>query len=63
MLNVFKTFVFLAILSVLFITTGNLIGGKIGATIALFIVLPMNLIAYFYSDKLVLATSGAIPVE
>ncbi|MCU4138426.1 MAG: Zn-dependent protease with chaperone function [Thermodesulfobacteria bacterium] len=63
MLNVFKTFVFLAILSALFIVTGNLIGGKIGATIALFIALTMNLIAYFYSDKLVLASSGAIPVE
>ena len=63
MLNVFKTFVFLAILSALFIVTGNLIGGKIGATIALFIALTMNLIAYFYSDKFVLASSGAIPVE
>ena len=63
MLNVFKTFVFLAILSALFIVTGNLIGGKIGATIALFIALTINLMAYFYSDKLVLASSGAIPVE
>ncbi len=63
MLNVFKTFVFLAILSALFIVTGNLIGGKTGATIALFIALTMNLIAYFYSDKFVLASSGAIPVE
>ena len=63
MLNVFKTFVFLAILSALFIVTGNLIGGKTGATIALFMALTMNLIAYFYSDKLVLASSGAIPVE
>ena len=63
MLNIFKTFVFLAILSALFIVTGNLIGGKTGATIALFIALIMNLIAYFYSDKLVLASSGAIPVE
>ncbi|RKX61688.1 MAG: protease HtpX, partial [Thermodesulfobacteriota bacterium] len=47
----------------LFIVTGNLIGGKTGATIALFIALTMNLIAYFYSDKFVLASSGAIPVE
>ena len=49
MLNVFKTFVFSAILSALFNVTGYLIGEKTGATIALFISLTMNWIAYFYS--------------
>ncbi len=63
MVNVFKTFFFLAILTVLFIVTGTLIGGKTGATIALIMAGIMNLIAYFFSDKLVLATSGAVPVE
>ncbi len=63
MWNVLKTFFFLAVLSVLFIVVGNLIGGKAGATIALFMALTMNLIAYFFSDKIVLATSGAIPVD
>jgi heat shock protein HtpX len=63
MYNVLKTFFFLAILSVLFIVLGNLIGGKTGATIALFMALTMNFIAYFFSDKIVLATSGAMPVE
>jgi len=63
MWNVVKTFIFLAILSILFIVVGNLIGGKTGATIALFMALTMNLIAYFFSDKIVLATSGAIPIE
>ena len=51
MLNVFKTFVFLAILSALFIVTGNLIGGKIGATIALFIALTINLPRIFRQRK------------
>ncbi|PMP97295.1 MAG: protease HtpX, partial [Thermodesulfobacterium geofontis] len=37
--------------------------GKTGATIALFMALTMNFIAYFFSDKIVLATSGAIPVS
>lgn len=63
MWNVLKTFFFLAILSILFIVVGNLIGGKTGATIALFMALTMNFIAYFFSDKIVLATSGAIPVS
>jgi len=63
MWNVLKTFFFLAILSILFIVVGNLVGGKTGATIALFMALVMNFIAYFFSDKIVLATSGAIPVE
>ncbi|MBO8144053.1 MAG: zinc metalloprotease HtpX [Thermodesulfobacterium sp.] len=63
MWNMFKTFFFLAVLSILFIVVGNLIGGKTGATIALFMALVMNFIAYFFSDKIVLATSGAIPVD
>ncbi len=63
MFNVFKTFIFLAILTVLFILVGSLIGGKTGATIALFMAGIMNFIAYFFSDKLVLAMSGAKPVS
>ena len=63
MWNMFKTFFFLAVLSILFVVVGNLIGGKTGATIALFMALVMNFIAYFFSDKIVLATSGAIPVD
>jgi heat shock protein HtpX len=63
MFNVFKTFLFLAILTVLFIFVGSLIGGKTGATIALFIAGIMNFIAYFFSDKIVLAMSGATPVS
>jgi len=63
MTNVIKTFLFLAILTALFIVVGSLVGGKTGATIALLMALGMNLIAYFFSDKIVLATSGAVPVE
>ncbi|NPA40562.1 MAG: zinc metalloprotease HtpX [Thermodesulfobacteria bacterium] len=63
MINVIKTFVFLAVLTALFLVVGQLIGGKTGLTIALFMALSMNLIAYFFSDKIVLATSGAQPVE
>jgi heat shock protein HtpX len=63
MWNVLKTFLFLAILSILFILVGNLIGGKTGATVALFMALIMNFIAYFFSDKIVLTTTGAVPVD
>jgi heat shock protein HtpX len=63
MWNVLKTFFFLAILSILFIVVGNLIGGKTGATVALLMALIMNFIAYFFSDKIVLATTGAVSVD
>lgn len=63
MWNTIKTFVFLALLTVLFVFVGNLIGGKTGATIALILAGLMNFIAYFYSDKIVLAMSGARPVS
>lgn len=63
MINTVKTFVFLSILTVLFILIGQFIGGKVGATIALFLAGIMNFIAYFFSHKIVLAMSGAQPVS
>ncbi len=63
MFNVIKTFIFLAILTVLFMAVGSLIGGKTGATIALILAGIMNFIAYFFSDKIVLAISRAQPVN
>jgi len=63
MWNTVKTFLFLAILTVLFIFVGSLIGGKAGATIALILAGIMNFIAYFFSDKIVLAISGAQPIS
>jgi len=63
MWNTLKTFFFLALLTVLFVFVGSLIGGKAGATIALILAGLMNFIAYFFSDKLVLAMSGAQPIS
>ncbi len=63
MINTLKTFFFLAILTVLFIAIGSLFGGKTGATIALILAGLMNLFAYFYSHKIVIAMSGAVPVS
>ncbi|MCS7200392.1 MAG: zinc metalloprotease HtpX [Caldimicrobium sp.] len=62
-MNTIKTFLFLSILTILFVVLGQLLGGKVGATIALLLAGLMNFIAYFYSHKIVLAMSGAQPVE
>ncbi|MCS7213812.1 MAG: zinc metalloprotease HtpX [Candidatus Calescibacterium sp.] len=50
-----KTFLLLTILTAFLLFMGNLIGGKTGLTIALIMAGFMNLIAYFFSDKIVLA--------
>jgi Heat shock protein. Metallo peptidase. MEROPS family M48B len=63
MINTAKTFVFLALLTVIFIFFGSLVGGKTGATIALVLAGIMNFLAYFFSHKIVLAMSGAVPVS
>ncbi|MFN4132674.1 MAG: zinc metalloprotease HtpX [Caldimicrobium sp.] len=63
MINTLKTFFFLAILTILFIAVGSLIGGKTGATIALILAGVMNFFAYFFSHKLVIAMSGAQPIS
>ncbi len=60
--NTLKTFILLAALTVLFLIVGDLLGGRYGVTIALFMALFMNLFAYWFSDKLALAMSGAKPV-
>ncbi|MCX7613941.1 MAG: zinc metalloprotease HtpX [Caldimicrobium sp.] len=62
-MNTIKTFLFLSILTILFVVLGQLLGGKVGATIALLLAGLMNFIAYFYSHKIVLAMSGAQPIE
>ncbi len=61
-MNVLKTTFFMALLTVLLIVAGSLIGGQNGATIALMFALVMNLGAYWFSDKIVLAMYGAKPV-
>jgi heat shock protein HtpX len=50
----FKTFLFLSILSIMLIVAGGWIGGMQGAIVAFFVSLLMNIISYWFSDKLVL---------
>lgn len=54
-----KTFLLLTILTAFLLFMGDLIGGRTGLTIALIMAGAMNLIAYFFSDKIVLAMYGA----
>jgi heat shock protein HtpX len=54
-----RSVLLLGVLTGLFLFVGNLIGGKIGMTIALILAGIMNFIAYWFSDKIVLAMSGA----
>ncbi len=61
-MNQAKTFFLMAVLTVLFVWLGNLIGGKQGAMIAFIIAAAMNFFSYWYSDKLVLSMYKAKPV-
>lgn len=58
-LNQVKTALLLTIMSALLLLCGTALGGKGGLTLALAMALIMNFIAYFYSDKIVLAMYGA----
>ncbi len=60
--NTLKTFLLLAALTALFVIVGDLLGGRGGAMVALVMALFMNFMAYWFSDKLALAMSGAKPV-
>lgn len=54
-INTLKTTFFLAVLSVLFIFIGSILGGQNGAAIALVMAGVMNIGAYWFSDRIVLA--------
>ncbi|HEX9830793.1 MAG TPA: zinc metalloprotease HtpX, partial [Thermodesulfobacteriota bacterium] len=50
-----KTAFLLAVLTLVFVYIGNLLGGTTGMTIAFGIALVMNFVSYWFSDKIVLA--------
>jgi len=62
-MNTFKTFIFLAVLTLLFIWIGGLLGGQDGMMVAFFLAGTMNFASYWFSDKIVLALYGAKPVS
>ncbi len=62
-MNQLKTTFFLGLLTGLVMLVGYLLGGQSGMFLALIISAAMNLGAYWWSDKIVLATYGAKPAE
>ena len=57
-----RTTFLLTLLTVLLVLLGHVFGGQMGMVLALGIAILMNGIAYFFSDKIALKTSGAVPV-
>lgn len=62
-MNTVKTVVLMALLTGLFLFVGDLVGGRNGMYIALGLAAVMNLVSYWYSDKIVLAMFRAQPVD
>lgn len=57
-----KTLFLLTALTLLLVVGGDAIAGQQGMTLGLIIAVVMNGVAYFFSDKIALASSGAQPV-
>ncbi|HIE52264.1 MAG TPA: protease HtpX [Armatimonadetes bacterium] len=63
MWNNFKTVVLLTALTLLLVVAGRALGGEQGMIIALALAVLMNFGGYWFSDKIVLAMSGARPAD
>jgi heat shock protein HtpX len=63
MSNFLKTLLLLTGLTILFLILGEMIGGQTGMTYAFMFAVIMNFMAYWFSDKMVLAMYRAQPVE
>jgi heat shock protein HtpX len=61
-MNGIKTALLLGLMTGLLLVAGQAIGGRGGMTIALGVAAVMNLVAYFFSDKLALASYNAQPL-
>lgn len=62
-MNMMKTFVLLAALTLLFMGVGGLLGGRQGMTMAFVLACVMNFASYWLSDKIVLAMYRARPAN
>jgi heat shock protein HtpX len=58
-----KTAFLLTALTLLLLALGQVFGGERGMTFALVLAILMNGTAYFFSDKIALASSGAVPIS
>jgi heat shock protein HtpX len=62
-MNTLKTTFLLTALTLLLLAFGQVFGGRQGLTLALVVAVVMNGVAYFFSDKIALASSGAKPIS
>lgn len=62
-MKAFKTAFLLTALTLLTLFVGQALGGRNGMTVALGVAIVMNGVAYFYSDKIALMSSGARPIS
>ena len=62
-MKVLRTTFLLTALTLVLLTIGGAVGGRNGMTIALMFAVFSNAIAYFFSDKIALMSSGAKPVS
>lgn len=58
-----KTWFFMAVLTLLVLATGRVFGGRQGLLVAFVVALVMNVVAYFYSQRIILWTYNARPLE
>jgi heat shock protein HtpX len=61
-MRAFKTALLLTSLTLLLVLGGDALAGSQGMTFGLILAIGMNGFAYFFSDKIALASSGAKPV-
>ncbi len=62
-MNTLKTMFLLTLMTVLFVLVGGMLGGRQGMVVALVFAALMNFGTYWFSDKIVLATFRARPVD
>src|SRR5256885_13255789 len=63
MSNIFKTAMLMAVLTAMLVLIGGAFGGRQGMLMAFVLALLMTLGSYWFSDKIVLAMSGAQPID
>ncbi len=62
-MNQVKTALLMIVLTVIFVALGGMLGGRSGATIAFGLAFAMNLVSYWFSDRIVLAMYRAREVS
>jgi len=62
-MNGLKTVLLLGLMSGLLLVGGQALGGRRGLTIGLLLAVGMNFFSYFFSEKMALASSGALPMN